>query len=334
MNYRSFAQLADRVLAWSRRLPLDLDLIVGVPRSGLLPANLLALYRNLPLTDVDGLLSGRQIATGRRFRGKSVERPREGPLRVLVVDDSVWGGTTMKEVRARVDAADLPYRVEYAAVYMLPGAEPYVDHFAEYLDLPRLFEWNILHTRRLDRFCMDIDGVLCRDPEPRANDDGPLYRSFLCDAEPIYLPSKPVGWLVTSRLEKYRAETEEWLARHGVQYNELVMLDLPDKAARRGAKLHGTFKAEVYIRTGAALFYESSLSQAVLIANTSLKPVLCVDTMQMIYPDSTPRDRFALPSTRTSTNVERLVARVRRRLAKAARSGMSTVTRGHSGSSR
>jgi orotate phosphoribosyltransferase len=317
MNYRSFAQLADRVLSWSRSLPQDIDLVVGIPRSGFLPANLLSLYRNLPLTDVEGLLEGRQIAAGRRFLETNGGRQGEAPRRVLVLDDSVWGGKTMERVRARIGAAGLPHRIEYGAVYMRPGSEGAVDHYAELVDVPRLFEWNILHARKLDRFCLDIDGVLCRDPDAAVNDDGPRYREFLCGAEPIYLPSRPVGWLVTSRLEKYRAETEEWLARHGVEYGELIMLDLPDPSMRRRTKLHGAFKAEVYQRTGAELFYESSLSQAILIANTALKPVLCVDTMQMIYPDSLPRDRFALPPTTASGRAGQVAGRLWQRLARA-----------------
>ena len=44
MNYRSVASLDRLVLEWLCRLPRDLDVIVGVPRSGMLVANLLALH--------------------------------------------------------------------------------------------------------------------------------------------------------------------------------------------------------------------------------------------------------------------------------------------------
>ena len=64
MNYRSIAQLSDQLVAWSRELPPDLDLVVGLPRSGLLAANILALYRNLPVADLDGFLAGRTLGAG------------------------------------------------------------------------------------------------------------------------------------------------------------------------------------------------------------------------------------------------------------------------------
>ena len=45
-------------------------------------------------------------------------------------------------------------------------------------------------------------------PTKEQNDDGPEYVSFLLNAVPLYLPGSKIGTLVTSRLEKYRVETE------------------------------------------------------------------------------------------------------------------------------
>ncbi len=66
MNYRSVADLNLAIKRWMVKLPKDFDLIVGIPRSGLLVANLLALYLNKPLTDVEGLLEGRILSAGPR----------------------------------------------------------------------------------------------------------------------------------------------------------------------------------------------------------------------------------------------------------------------------
>ena len=46
MNYRNIADLNNTILQRLHIIPRDFDLIVGVPRSGMLPANLLALYLN------------------------------------------------------------------------------------------------------------------------------------------------------------------------------------------------------------------------------------------------------------------------------------------------
>jgi len=315
MIYRSISQLADQVLSWSSRLPRDIDLIVGIPRSGLLPANLLALYRNLPLTDVEGLLEGRILSAGRRLQnGSATPRTLEnGKLKILVVDDSVWSGSAIRTIKERIGSAGLHHEISYGAVYVRAGYERTVDFHCESLEGVRVFEWNFLHHENLVKACMDIDGVLCRDPSTAENDDGARYLEFLQKTGPMHIPGAKVGWLVTSRLEKYRAATEAWLEAHGVEYGELIMMSFEDMQARRAANCHGAFKAETYKRTGAALFVESSLSQSVQIANWALKPVLCVDTMQMVYPGLDPRSRQA---HEPSQRLRRSVASLRRRAAK------------------
>lgn len=89
MNFRSIAQLSDQLLHWSRQIPKDIELVAGVPRSGLLAANILALYLNLPLTDVTGLIAGRILDTGRRGRLSSEEANQflSIPRKVLVLDE-------------------------------------------------------------------------------------------------------------------------------------------------------------------------------------------------------------------------------------------------------
>ena len=52
MNYRSVSDLNEVILRNIHIIPRDIDLVVGVPRSGMMPANLLSLYLNLPYTDI------------------------------------------------------------------------------------------------------------------------------------------------------------------------------------------------------------------------------------------------------------------------------------------
>ena len=291
MRYRSVAELDDDVVEWLHHLPGDLELIVGIPRSGLLAASLLALHLNLPMTDVEGLIEGRVLQPGPRYTGTVVGLLGE-PRRVLVVDDSILLGRQLESVKKRIHAASLPHTIRYAALYPAPGSEKKVDFFFEIIETPRCFEWNVMHHPWvLSKTCMDIDGVLCRDPSSAENDDGPEYRQFLKRADRLYLPTAPIRWLVTARLEKYRSLTEEWLTTNGVEYSELVMMDYPDMAARRAANAYGSFKAEIYRRTGAILFVESSPALAAEIAHYSGKSVFCLETRRMIDPELLPRVR-------------------------------------------
>lgn len=66
MNYRSIKDLNETILRELHVIPRDIDLIVGVPRSGMMPANLMALYLNLPYTDIHSFINGYIYKLGAR----------------------------------------------------------------------------------------------------------------------------------------------------------------------------------------------------------------------------------------------------------------------------
>jgi len=282
MNYKSIASLSSDVKKWIPELPGDLDLIVGVPRSGLFVANLLSLYMNLPLTDIEGLCEGRIIEAGIRCQAK-IDLSRKH--KVLIVDDSVATGNQMQKIKKQIENNKLLHQIYYAAVYIVPRGSKYVDYWYEIVNLPRIFEWNVMHHGILSASCVDLDGVLCLDPTEKENDDSKNYQQFLASVKPLIIPSRTIGWFVTCRLEKYRDITEEWLKKHGIKYNNLVMMNLPNKDARIASGDHALFKAEFYKKVNAELFIESSYKQAREIATIAGKPVLCIETEEMIHPN-------------------------------------------------
>lgn len=291
MEYRSISELNDRVAAWSATLNADPELVVGVSPGGLLAANLFAMHRALPVTDLAGLLKGRIPGAGQRCAGQPVDRILQRPARILVIEDIASSSTSLAEARQSIDTANLPHGVSFGAVFATPQAirDRVVTCFAEMLRGPTVFEWNIMHSPALESCCVDIDGVLCVDPRPEENDDGPRYAEFLRNARPLALPRHEVGWLVTSRLERYRAETEDWLARHGVRHRHLLMMDYPDQAARQKARAYDSFKAAAYLDTGADLFIESAPHTAAGVARIASRPVFCFDRREMIYPGTLAR---------------------------------------------
>ena len=285
MNYQSVSDLNQTIINWIPRLPKNIDLIVGIPRSGLLAANLLALHLNKPLTDVDGLIAGRLLSSGYRVQEAISNNWLAEQRRVLILDDSICSGKQMNEVKRNIASEKIIHSLTYAAVYATSESKRSVDYFAKIIKMPRIFEWNIMHHAMLLRdSCMDIDGVLCEDPEDAENDDGVKYEAFITNAASVIIPTHAVGWLVTCRLEKYRVLTEQWLYRHGVRYGHLEMLNLPNKEARISAGCHASFKARVYSSTGAVLFIESSCAQAREIVKITGKPVFCYETRQMVLP--------------------------------------------------
>ncbi len=283
VNFRSFEDMAAVIRRGLALLPHAIDVVAGVPRSGLIPAFLVALYKNAMVTDLEGLLAGRGFPPGTRRDKPNLTVDAAQWRNVLVIDDSVDSGRTFMELTDCLKAADRGWNVTRCAVFGAAKRHDQVDVILEHCPQPRIFEWNLVHHPvHMLRACLDIDGVLCLDPTEDENDDGPAYARFIASARPNLIPSVPVGTLVTSRLEKYRAQTEEWLRKAGVQFNELYMLDLPSAEERRRLKAHAPFKAEVYAeKRDSHLFIESDHRQARQISLITGKPVVCTDRMRL-----------------------------------------------------
>lgn len=285
MEYRSVADLTNDLLMNAYKLPSDLDMIVGIPRSGLLAANILALQLNLPLLDLDAFLEGRIPRVGRTVRSTMKWDGGTTATKVLIVDDSILTGKSLVAVRDEVAARRPDAEVIYCAVYGSKPHHPEVDLCLATVNHPRVFQWNLMRHNVLDDACFDIDGVLCHDPTKDQNDDGPLYTEFLTSARPLLLPGVRIRHLVTSRLERYRTETEAWLRAHNIDYERLWMLDLPSAEERRRKGAHASHKASIYKETGASLFVESEDAQAQEIASLSQRPVLSIEGQRIVWPD-------------------------------------------------
>jgi orotate phosphoribosyltransferase len=252
----------------------------------MLAASMLALHLHKPLTDVDNLLKGQLLGSGRRLTDETDLDVLSTARRILIVDDSLHTGRSMRAAQAKAEGHPLIGRLLWGAVYLPHSSSQHpVDVWHSVVPMPRAFEWNVLHHSRLGDACMDIDGVLCRDPSVDENDDGPTYERFLCEVPARLVPGSEVGWLVTSRLERYRRQTETWLAAQGIRYRHLIMHSAETAEQRRLAGDHAFSKARAYRDTGAWLFIESDVRQAQEIARLSRRSVYCTDARTMVYPD-------------------------------------------------
>ena len=275
LNFKSIEDLNKSIFKNIHKFPKDIDLIVGIPRSGMMPANLLALYMNKPYTDIESFIEGKIYSCGNRgdFLKNNVIK------NVLVVDDSFNNGLAMG--RAKQMLKGLKYNFIYSAIYSSHVTKD-IDIYCEVVPMPRIFQWNMFHHGYLSKSCLDIDGVLCRDPTPEENDDGEKYHKFLLTAEPKFLPTVKIKTLITCRLEKYRNETMFWLKQHNIKYDKLIMLNLPDAATRRAWGKYGEYKANEYKKPEYMFFIESSLHEAKIIKEKTGKPVYCIEIMELI----------------------------------------------------
>lgn len=283
-GYVSFAQLSNAIRAGLHEIPADVDLIVGIPRSGMVPAYQIGLFLNRLVCDIENFIADGSISHGQtRKLGIALTSLRQA-RHVLLVDDSIATGSSMQKALTRIRESGYSGRVSTCAAIVQPSHKSSVDVSFITMPQPRLFEWNAFHHACVENACFDMDGVLCVDPTAYDNDDGPRYEKFLANAKPLFRPTLRIGHIVSARLEKYRALTEDWLAANDISYGKLHLVDLPSKAERIRLGAHCSHKIRVYRETNASMFYESDPGQAREIATGSGRPVLCIADMTMVMP--------------------------------------------------
>lgn len=269
-NYRNFNYVNALILNNLERIPEDIDLIVSIPRSGLLIGTLIAEYTNKASTDLFSYLAdvdNYKLNVGSFAPASSVKTAQN----ILLVDDSMGVGITMDKAKDLVRKKNPTCKITTCVGWVEPFSTNKVDIYFSILR-DQFFPWSVL-KRGISDACCDIDGVLTEDVPAEIDDDGEKYINFLKNQKPKFRPDRKIHTLVTGRLEKYRGITEEWLRQHNVQYGNLIMLNLPNKQEKMKQDT-GNFKAEIFRKSGLPLFIESDFREGNVIK--SLNPDKCV----------------------------------------------------------
>lgn len=274
MNYKRYEDLSNCIRRNIWKIPQDVDLIVGIPRSGMIPSLMIAELLNKRCTDIDSFLDGRILSCG--GRGSLIDNNEI--TKVLILDDTVFGGGAMKRARQKVSSLADKYEILFGCIYAEGvNAKSLVDIYFEdnYVPGPHwLYEWNILHHYESisKNSIWDIDGLMCK--EPPFDTDREAYEKYLPEAIPMIIPTTQIGAVVTYRLEQYRQVTEKWLKDNGIDYRHLYMFNAPDRDTRGRMESPEKYKARIYANAPwASLFFESSKSQAVKIHELTGKSV-------------------------------------------------------------
>lgn len=264
----SFSDVHTLINSNLHKIPNGVDLIVGIPRTGLIPAAHIAVSLNLPLKTLSEVSSGMDLAQTQTIRAISgVERPKH----VLVVDDTSNTGLRMKAALQIVRNRWHDARVTTLVMCSALNSQFHPDLQFEQSRTPRLFAWNMLNHDQTQKVAVDLDGVLCVDPTPEENDDGENYLHFIRNAALKTAPYEEVKAVITGRLAKYRIQTEDWLKANGIRYELLLMNDAPTAAYLRETRFEieginidqiSEFKSRMIKFSKPSLFVESNLQQA------------------------------------------------------------------------
>lgn len=272
MFFRSYQDLSRDIVKFSMILP-DYDLIVAVPRSGVLPAAILSQIRNIRFTTIDYFTKYEGVfPTGRR------KIPDREIKNIVVMDDSFHKGRSIREARETIEQSGVgkKYNIDYAVVYGSKREMGKIKYL--YKQNHHLFEWNLFNRpRAYKNWSMDIDGVLCPDPPMNEAEDKQGYINYISTAPVKYKPLYKLKLIVTSRLGKYRAITETWLKNNGIEFDALEMSPYHTPEERRKAGMWAENKINAIKKHKTELHIESNIKQAKKIGR--VVPTICTDTM-------------------------------------------------------
>lgn len=287
MKYITINDLNNTIRKNLWKIPHDVDFVIGVPRSGMLCATIISEFLNVPLVDSDSFASGAKPTGGNRLTFH--KESGNGRKKVLVVDDTIFGGTSNREARRLLKPFEDECTFVYLVVYLEGTASNLIDIYLEDIrqhrldaTIPVLYEWNIFHhyERYTTKFIYDFDGVLCVNPPNERNEK--IYLDYIKHATPLFIPSTKIGEIVTYRLIKNKEISENWLREHGVSYGKLTMFDAQTWDENKSGISPERMKGDYYKQQDwAILFIESDDSQARKIFEISGKPVYCVDSNKL-----------------------------------------------------
>ncbi|CAM4196943.1 phosphoribosyltransferase [Vreelandella rituensis] len=261
--FKSYGDLGRDITKNFDKFSGDWDLVVGIPRSGMVPAYMIALALNVNCTDISSWVNNYPLKKGvTRGLRKELSSPWDAE-KVLIVDDSIMSG---KSLKSEIDALPdwLASRASTLAVYSSKPIRNDVDIILDFLPHPRAFEWNIFHHNVMSRSCICLEGMIS-EGGPGGDKDAMCFR---------YIPSRIIDTIVTCQNESSRHEVEAFLASCGISYQNLVMADNDTNVMAMDSLVR--FKVETFMASAAELFIEENSDQARLICQGARKPVFCL----------------------------------------------------------
>ena len=274
INWVTNAQLCDIIRNNLWKLPRDIDGIICVPRGGLFVGSIIAEFLHKPLYTPTSFLEGNTLGNG-----LALSNTRTNFNKYLVIDDSTSSGNSFKNIQQLF--LDRSEQFIYVAAIGAKQDMPYCDIILDCVEEFRLFELNFFRSSWVCHCIFDIDGVLCKDPQPGIDLDEEKYINHLNNVEPLYLPQFPILSLCSHRLMKYASQTQQWLKKYNIEYNMLYLLDfnsIEEKLEKINSPELLNMKSWVYKQyPNALMFVESNFEEAKRIFQNTNRPILCIE---------------------------------------------------------
>lgn len=272
LQFYKYEDLIEIVRKSARNLDKDFDVVIGIPRSGLLPASILSTMLGTGLSTFEEVRLGFKHLKGSKVRSKSFDK-------VLLVDDSTGSGYTMKTYKSKLESLD---HVGKVVTYSVFGHDKgYSPDYIGFIPKKgkRIYEWNLLHRDYPFKVGFDLDGVLSDDRFIHGVKDKDRYKQLLTEMRVMYKPAFKIEFIVTCRLEEFRIITEDWLHFNNIDFRKLIMWNYKDWDNRKGKYLQA--KIDMLKNLNLGLFIESDDRLAKEINHALGLPCLSIEEMRL-----------------------------------------------------
>lgn len=273
-NFVSIETLMLWTSEWMQTVALDYDIIIGVPRCGLLVASIIAAKGGKALASTDTVSRG-ELWNSRRAISLDCAK------RVLLVDDSLGTGKTIQRHQQAIKARYPHLEVDTASMIVHRENYHMVDYYYKIIPTPLILEWEIMDEAKVDILAVNMEGVLCQPYQDSPGRNEEEYLRWVKGAKPYMIPSYHFDAVLSDRSERYRAESEEWLRIHNVQYRELRFSDLIGPGVDQGVP--NQQKIEHLNELKPQMFFEYSMTSAQAIWDLTKIPTLSFEAM-VLFP--------------------------------------------------
>jgi uncharacterized HAD superfamily protein len=251
-------------------LPRDVDCVVGIPRAGLITATIVATRLGKKLTTPELFMQGRTLKDEPIVLEKN---------KVLLIDDGAGRGVTMKKAKDKLQNFNPRLDIVCGVSHVYPKAASIVTAGTNLIR--EVWLESELNENPDSGVGSDLDGVLCFDFAEGTLPSVEAYQNLEAKFIPLYV----LDFIATGRHERFRKVTEEWLAKQGIKYKQLIMRT----EAEGNDNIMVKIKAIESIRP--RVYFESHTVEAERIYKETLCPVLCFQTMTLY--------RLEKPETKT-----------------------------------
>lgn len=245
---------------FAKQIPRDIDLVVGIPRQGLICANIIALQLGVPLSTPENFM--------RNETWISEHAEKRKIKKALIIEDSIASGTSITHYKKLLEQKFPKIKWYTGATYSYYSKINLLDYYYRKVK-PNMFETSLIHIN-IGKLGCDIDGVLCIDPPisiPKSQ-----LKAYYQKAKPWIIPNYTIECIVTGRDKKYKKVTEKWLKKHKVKYKYLIM---------NNNQKHHSIKVDAIRKYNLRWFWESNIAIAQRIKLETGVKVLCIDNMHM-----------------------------------------------------